>query len=210
MRLMVGFCQWPWQGFSGEKAPVGFSSLTENSALKPSTIHHQTDFPHLFGKGTNHRGASWASDAASGLVGTADSPPSEEAGVLFLPQAANPSRCSFLAQWRGQGASALRSVSQEGDGARRNGLGAVLLTEGGSEWAGRQSWILKQNISFSLKPELLSFGTGVKIHFRGEKKKCEGVFLLFYLFNAFQTIQPVFRICFISPQWRCWHFWLDL
>jgi len=42
-----------------------------------------------------------------------------------------------------------------------NDLGAVLLTEDGSKQAGCFSWNLKQNISFALKPDLLSFGTGM-------------------------------------------------
>lgn len=33
MWLIAGSCQRPWQSFSGEKAPVGFSSLTENSTM---------------------------------------------------------------------------------------------------------------------------------------------------------------------------------
>lgn len=85
MWLMVGLCQCPWQSFSSEKAPVGSSSLTENSTMRPSAIHHQTDFSHLFGKGKNHQGNIWLSEAASGVVGTADSPPNKEAEVLFFP-----------------------------------------------------------------------------------------------------------------------------
>jgi len=74
MRLIPGLCQYPCQSFSGDKAPMGFSSLTENSTMKPSAILHQTDFSHLFGKGKNHQGNIWVSKASSGVVGTADSP----------------------------------------------------------------------------------------------------------------------------------------
>lgn len=75
MWLIVGLCQCPSQSFSGKKAPVSFSSLTENSTIKPRAMHHETDFSHLFGKGKNHQGTIWVSEAASGVVGTADSPP---------------------------------------------------------------------------------------------------------------------------------------
>lgn len=59
MWLIAELCQCPRLNFPGDKASVGFSSLTENPTMKPRAIHHQTDFSHLFGKGKNHQGTIW-------------------------------------------------------------------------------------------------------------------------------------------------------
>lgn len=153
--------------------------------MKLSAIHHQIDFSHLFGKGKNHQRTIWVSEAASGAVGTADSPPIQEEEVLFF----FPRLLTYFPPLLSCAVEILVYLCPllylPGRGLCNN-LGAVQLTENGGKQVGFYSWNLKQSISSPLKPELLSFGTGGANRFllgkAKKKKSVKGFFIILFVY----------------------------
>lgn len=95
-----------------------------------------------------------------------------------------------------------------------NGLVALLLAENDGKQADCYCLNLKQNPSFSLKPELLNFATGVNKQIHLSKNIYElfhYCFIYFFIYLMhFEQWKLVFHMLFISLQLTCWHFWLNL